>query len=103
MKTIIAYLRQPTSIAGLASITGGLTLLTLHGNQSTALSMIVGGAVAFVLPDNTSLKAPLLHAAQDAVEAAAKGGAAGAVTALVGDAPAVLEALQTSNQETSHA
>lgn len=67
------FLRQPTTVAGLATLAGtAQSLLLGHLSASTALALAVGALVAIVLPDNTAAQADAasLVAAAEALRSA---------------------------------
>jgi hypothetical protein len=52
---LVAWLRQPTSVAGLATVSGALSgLATGAMPLRVALPVIAGGVVAVFVPDNTT-------------------------------------------------
>jgi hypothetical protein len=67
---LLAYLRQPTSIAGISAIVGTLMGL-LSGNMTweSAAPLLVGAMVAIILPDNTSAKVAAATLVKDAIAA----------------------------------
>jgi hypothetical protein len=57
LKVLVAWLRQPTSVAGLSAIMATISGLATHQLSITqALPLLVGGVVSIVLPDNTAAK-----------------------------------------------
>ncbi len=70
MTALLAYLRQPTSIAGIAAMCGVL-IGFLSGNTSWqgALPVIVGAIVAIALPENPAAKAAVATLVTDAIAA----------------------------------
>lgn len=65
------FLRQPTTIAGLAAISGTLTSV-LVGQMSwlTAVPIFAGAAVSIALPDNTAAKSDVTTLVAAAISAA---------------------------------
>ena len=58
VQTILAWLRQPTSVAGISALLG--TLLALVNQQlvwAQALPLIAGALISIALPDNAGAKA----------------------------------------------
>lgn len=54
MKSILNWLKQPSSVAGLATLFGTLSALLLHQmTPAQGLSVIVGSVVSILLPDNS--------------------------------------------------
>ena len=55
---IVAFFRQPTTVAGLATVCGTLeAVLTGHLTWSASVPLFVGAAVSILLPDNSAAKA----------------------------------------------
>lgn len=55
---IASFLRQPTTIAGLATVCGALeAALTGHLTWSASAPLFVGAGVSILLPDNSAAKA----------------------------------------------
>lgn len=96
LHALLSWLRQPTTILGLAGIAGTGTSLALGQlTVATAAPLIVGSLVGLVLPDNTSAKNQAMAIAAQAVTAAATRNPA-AVRALVGSAAMALEPMLRS-------
>jgi uncharacterized membrane protein YfcA len=58
MQTVLAWLRQPTSVAGISALFG--TLLALASQQldwAQAVPLIAGALISIALPDNAGAKA----------------------------------------------
>ena len=83
---VVSWLRQPTSIAGLAGLAGTLTAVAA-GDLSwlAAAPLLVGGVVALVIPESPKARADSEHLAVDALAAAASRSPA-AIAVAVGDA-----------------
>ena len=57
MNKIRAWTREPTSVAGLATILGTFTAMLSHQlSWAQAIPLLVGAAVSLVLPDNTGAR-----------------------------------------------
>ena len=84
--TVVAWLRQPTSIAGLAGIAGTLTGVASHAlTWELAAPLLVGGAIALLIPESPKARADGEHLAVDALAAVASRSPA-AIAVAVGDA-----------------
>jgi hypothetical protein len=58
METVLAWLRQPTTVAGISTLFGTLSaLVTQQVSWAQAMPLIVGGLAAIALPDNAGAKA----------------------------------------------
>ena len=58
MKALRAWVRQPTSVAGLSALFGTFSALILHQiSWVQAAPLLVGALVSIALPDNTVAKA----------------------------------------------
>ena len=58
METVLAWLRQPTSVAGISTLLGTLSaLVTQQVTWAQAMPLIVGGLASIALPDNASARA----------------------------------------------
>jgi hypothetical protein len=58
METVLAWLRQPTSVVGISTLFGTLSaLITQQVSWGQALPLIVGGLASLALPDNAGAKA----------------------------------------------
>ncbi len=58
MDKIRAWTREPSSVAGFATMLGTLTAVLSHQlSWSQAIPLLVGSAVSIFLPDNTRAKA----------------------------------------------
>ena len=58
MDKIRAWTREPTSVAGLATILGTFTAMLSHQlSWAQAIPLLVGAAVSLILPDNTRARA----------------------------------------------
>jgi uncharacterized membrane protein YfcA len=65
MQTMLAWLRQPTSVAGISALFG--TLLALANQQldwAQALPLIAGALISIALPDNAGAKADVASLAR---------------------------------------
>ena len=58
MKAVLAWLRQPTSVAGISMLFGTFSaLVTQQVSWAQAMPLIVGGLASIALPDNAGAKA----------------------------------------------
>jgi hypothetical protein len=96
LATFKTWLMQKTTIFGFASLAGGVASAFAHGDPAAYVPLIVGGAVAIAMPENTTIAAPIEQTTLDVIHAAASGGAAGAVKAAITDAPADIAAVQAA-------
>jgi hypothetical protein len=66
MKSVIAWLQQPTTVAGLSALFGTLAALGLHEMSWTqALPLIAGSMMSIALPDNSGAKADAVDIVQN--------------------------------------
>ena len=57
MKQVLAWLKQPTSVAGVSAVVGIVSGLALHQiNLAQAVPLLAGALVSIALPDNTDAK-----------------------------------------------
>jgi hypothetical protein len=57
MRSVLLWLRQPTSVAGLSAIIGTGAALLLHQiDYAHAAPLIAGAAASIVLPDNAGAR-----------------------------------------------
>lgn len=67
-----AFLRQPTTVAGLATLLGTLTaLLSGQIRPAQAVPLAVGALVSILLPDDSAARSDATRAARDLVALAA--------------------------------
>jgi hypothetical protein len=58
METVLAWLRQPTSVAGISTLLGTLSaLVTQQVTWAQAMPLIVGGLASIALPDDAGARA----------------------------------------------
>jgi hypothetical protein len=58
MHVLLAWLRQPTSVAGISALSGTfLALLTHQISWAQAMPLIAGGLTSIALPDDAGAKA----------------------------------------------
>ena len=58
MQTMLAWLRQPTSVAGISALFGTMLALVTHQiGWAEAMPLIAGGLASIALPDNAGAKA----------------------------------------------
>ncbi len=70
MNAVLAWTRQPTTVAGLSTLCGTLAaLLTAQVGWQSALPLLVASLVGIVLPDNAGAKMAIEHLVADAVQA----------------------------------
>ena len=95
--SIGAWLRQPTTVAGISAITGSIVMLVsdlITGQPwMLAASTFIGGLVAIVLPDNTAAAKPIEQLFVDGVQAATTKHLAEAMPQITADALAAFRAL----------
>lgn len=66
------FLRQPTTVAGFATICGALTAVFSHTmSWGAALPIFVGAVVGILVPDNTALRGTMETLTKDAENVAA--------------------------------
>jgi hypothetical protein len=57
MKTLLAWFKQPTSVAGIATFFGTFSAILLHqATWAQAAPLLAGAVVAIALPDNAGAK-----------------------------------------------
>ena len=60
MSTVLAWTRQPTTVAGLSTLSGILVaLLTAQVSWQSALPLLVAALVGIVLPDDAGARAAI--------------------------------------------
>jgi hypothetical protein len=75
----VSWFRQPTTIAGFATLVGTLASVAMHQTSwLNAVPVIAGGLVAIILPDNTMAKSQAVSLATEVEMAIAAGGKSGA-------------------------
>jgi hypothetical protein len=68
MKTLLAWSRQPTTVAGISALLATLAGLALGQlNFTQAVPLLVGAAVSAILPDNTNAKQEAESLSRDVV------------------------------------
>ncbi len=68
MDKLLAWVRQPTTVAGISAALGTLVAVLLgQMNLATAVPLLSGAVVSMVLPDNTGAKQQAVVLAQDIV------------------------------------
>jgi len=66
MKSLVAWLQQPTSVAGISALLGTLAALGLNEmNWAQALPLLAGSIVSIALPDNSGAKADAVDLVQN--------------------------------------
>jgi len=66
MKLVIAWLQQPTSVAGISALMGTLIALGLREmNWMQALPLLAGSIMSIALPDNAGAKADTIDLVQN--------------------------------------
>lgn len=76
MRFVVAWLRQPSSVAGVAAVLGTVSgLLAGQVTVSQAVPLLVGAAASILLPDNTQAVTTVRAAAQAIVDATKPRGA----------------------------
>lgn len=87
----LSWLRQPTTILGLAGVAGtGTSMVMGQITVAEAVPLLVGSAVGLLVPDNSSAKNQAMMVAAQAITAATTHNPA-AVRALVGSAAMAFE------------
>lgn len=70
MKKLVAWMRQPTTVAGLSALSGtAVALLGAQMSWQSSLPLLVASFVGIVLPDNAGAKVAIGHLVADAVQA----------------------------------
>ncbi|MGI4941825.1 MAG: hypothetical protein ACRYHQ_14900 [Janthinobacterium lividum] len=70
MNKVIAWMRQPTTVAGLSALSGtAVALLGAQMSRQSSLPLLVASFVGIVLPDNAGAKLAIGHLVADAVQA----------------------------------
>ena len=88
--TLAAWLRQPTTIAGLAALVGDAVIaVTCAASWRVELPLALGSAVAMLLPDNTAASAIAIRTLRDVLAAVASKDPA-ALQAAIADAEALV-------------
>jgi hypothetical protein len=89
----VAWLRQPTTVAGLSTAVGTGVALALHqvGLQAAA-PLLAGAAMGMILPDNTAARTAAVTLARDVVAQVATGKVN--IPTDVSDAVALAESVQ---------
>ncbi len=88
--TVLTWLRQPTTIAGLAALLGdAVVALTGAASWRVELPLALGSLVAVALPDNTTATALAVRTLRDVLAAVATRDPA-TIEAAVADAEALL-------------
>lgn len=74
LSLLVSWLRQPTSVAGIAAIFGTASAM-LSGQLTTAqaIPVLVGAAASILLPDNTHAASSMRDAAQAILDKSIKG------------------------------
>ena len=91
--SILNWLRQPTTVAGLAALIGdAVVVATGAAGWRIELPIAAGSVIAMVLPDNSTAAGLLVKTLRDLLAAIATRDQA-SIVAAVGDAQALLAAL----------
>jgi hypothetical protein len=70
----VAWLRQPTTVAGISAAVAAVVSLALgHGTLADEAPLLAGAVMAMILPDNTVAKAAAAALAKDVVAQVATG------------------------------
>jgi len=65
MQTVLTWLRQPTSVAGISALFGTMLALVTHQmGWAQAMPLIAGGLASIALPDNAGAKADAMSLAR---------------------------------------
>jgi hypothetical protein len=77
MEKVSAWIRQPTTVAGISALLGTAVALVLGQMSLTAaIPLLTGAAISMVLPDNSLARQQATAVAQDIVaQVSAKDGA----------------------------
>jgi hypothetical protein len=93
---ILAWLQQPTTIAGIAALVGdGIVVVTGAATWRVELPIAAGSLIAMALPDNTAAAGLLVRTLHDVLAAVASRDPA-MILAAVADAEALLGSLDPS-------
>ncbi len=93
---IIAWLQQPTTIAGLAALVGdAVVVATGAATWRFELPLALGSLVAVLMPDNTTASTLVIKTLRDVLAALASKDAA-TISVAVADAQALLSAITTA-------
>ena len=97
------YLKQPTTILGIAGFVGAVSTAVAHYltgdvNASALLGVVIASAVHVVMPDNSGAPSSVEKLVTDAVTAAAQKRLAAAMPLLVSDGMNALAAFQAAQQ-----
>jgi hypothetical protein len=91
-QAILIWLQQPSSVAGISAMAGAVSgILAGQLTWAQAVPVLIGGAVAIALPDNTVAKTGATALAADVVRLAA--GDQGALRAAVADGAGLVAGL----------
>ncbi len=92
---ILAWARQPTTIAGLATLLGdAVVAATASASWRVELPLALGSAVAMALPDNTAASALAVRTLRDVLAAFASKDPT-AIQAAIADAEALVATVAT--------
>ena len=73
MGQVYAWVRQPTTVAGISALFGTVVALLLKQiSLAAAVPLLTGAAMSMVLPDNSAAKLQAEKLAQDVVAQAAE-------------------------------
>ena len=90
---LLAWLRQPTTIAGLAALVGDAVIVaTAAASWRIELPLALGSLVAMLIPDNTSASALAIRTLRDVLAAVASKDPA-AIEAAIADAEALVSSV----------
>jgi hypothetical protein len=68
MNIVNAWMRQPTSVAGISGVIGTLFAIVLHQvSWAQAIPLLTGSLISILLPDNAAAKASAEGLSQDLV------------------------------------
>ena len=57
MRNLLAWVHQPTSVAGISALFGTISAVALHQlSWAQAVPLLAGAVVSILLPDNTGAK-----------------------------------------------
>jgi hypothetical protein len=91
---LVAWLSQPTTIAGLATLAGDAVLIATGAvTWRVELPIAAGSLIAVALPDNSVAPGLMIRTLRDLLAAIATRDP-GSITAAVADAEALLDALE---------
>ena len=100
---VLAWLRQPTTIAGIAALVGAAIMVATGAvTWRIELPIAAGSVIAMAMPDNTQAAGLLVKTLRDVLVAVATRDAS-SITAAVSDAEALLASLDGGGNQPGQA